>query len=144
MDDFVIKGIVPFMTRLHKSGVTLYLASGSDEGDVITEAKALGYAHLFEWRIYGAVGDANQEAKNNVMDRILKDAGSTNVKRIAAFGDGPVEIREMKKRGGLAIGIASDEVRRFDLNPAKRRRLIRAGADFIIPDFPKVRACWNF
>jgi len=135
VEDFVIKGVVPFMLRLHEAGVKLYLASGSDEGDVVTEARALGYAHLFEGRIYGAIGDASKEAKKIVMDRILKDVGAANVKSIAAFGDGPVEVREMKKRGGVAVGIASDEVRRFDLNGAKRRRLIRAGADLIIPDF---------
>ncbi len=79
--------------------------------------------------------DANFAVTGLAHEIIIKDVGTTQVKRIAAFGDGPVEIREMKKRGGLAIGIASDEVRRFDLNQAKRRRLIRAGADFIIPDF---------
>ena len=41
----------------------------------------------------------------------------------------------MRKRNGLAIGIASDEVRRFGLNPNKRSRLIRAGAHFIIADY---------
>ena len=76
-----------------------------------------------------------KEAKKIVMDRILNDVGAANVKRMAAFGDGPVEIREINKRGGLAVGIASDEVRRFGLNTTKRSRLIRAGADLVIPDF---------
>ena len=135
VDDFAIKGAVAFLTHLHERGVRLYLASGSDEGDVIAEAQALGYAHLFEGRIYGAVGDVAKEAKKIVMDRILNDVGAANVKRMAAFGDGPVEIREINKRGGLAVGIASDEVRRFGLNTTKRSRLIRAGADLVIPDF---------
>lgn len=133
--DFVIKGTVEFLTRLHQAGVRLYLASGSDETDVVAEAEALGYAPLFEGRIYGAVGDVNREAKKIVMDRILEDIGPGNVRRMAAFGDGPVEIREIRKRGGLAVGIASDEVRRFGLNPGKRSRLIRAGAHLVIPDF---------
>jgi hypothetical protein len=46
-----------------------------------------------------------------------------------------VEIRETRKRGGLAVGVASDEVRRHGLNLAKRSRLIQAGADLVIPDF---------
>ena len=33
------------------------------------------------------------------------------------------------------MGIASDEVRRRGLNLAKRERLIKAGADIIVPDF---------
>jgi len=135
VDDFVIKGVVPFLQRLYGAGVKLYLASGSDEGDVLAEARALGYAGLFEGRIYGAVGDAAKEAKRMVMDRIISDIGAANVGSMAAFGDGPVEIRESRKRGGVAVGIASDEVRRFGMNSAKRRRLIRAGADLIIPDF---------
>ncbi len=135
MDDFAIKGVVPFLHKLHESGIRLYMASGSDESDVIEEAKALGYASLFENRIYGAVGDVTKEAKKIVMDRIVKDIGQKNVRRIVAFGDGPVEIREINKRGGLAIGVASDEVRRFGLNQQKRSRLIRAGADIIISDY---------
>ena len=51
------------------------------------------------------------------------------------FGDGPVEIQETRKAGGIAVGVASDELRRFGLNPAKRSRLIQAGADLIVPDF---------
>ncbi len=135
VDDFTVKGAVDFLRRLHGAGVKLYLASGSDEDDVIAEACALGYADVFEGRIYGAVGDVTREAKKIVMDRILADIGAEQVASMAAFGDGPVEIRESRKRGGLAVGVASDEVRRFGLNDAKRRRLIRAGADLIIPDF---------
>lgn len=135
IDDFAIKGVVPFLNRLHESGIKLYMASGSDENDVIEEAKALGYAKLFENRIYGAVGDVTKEAKKIVMDRIVRDIGPGNAKQIMAIGDGPVEIREINKRGGLAVGIASDEVRRFGLNQQKRSRLIRAGADIIIPDY---------
>lgn len=135
IDDFAIKGVVPFLQRLHKTGIKLYMASGSDENDVIEEAKALGYADLFEGRIYGAIGDAAKEAKKIVMDRIVNDIGAKNARKIAAFGDGPVEIREINKRGGIAVGIASDEVRRFGLNQSKRSRLIRAGADIIIPDY---------
>lgn len=41
----------------------------------------------------------------------------------------------MLTRGGRAVGVASDEVRHFGLNSAKRSRLIRAGADVIVPDF---------
>jgi phosphoglycolate phosphatase-like HAD superfamily hydrolase len=78
VDDFVIKGAVPFLRCLSQAGVTLYLASGSDEGDVVAEARALGYAGLFEGRIYGAVGDAGQEAKRIVMDRIIRDIGAAS------------------------------------------------------------------
>ena len=133
--DFTIKGCLQFLKQLSEKGIILYLASGSDENDVIAEAKALGYANLFEGRIFGAVGDVSKEAKRIVMDRILQDIGSENSEKIASIGDGPVEIREIKKRGGIAIGIASNEIRRYGVNHVKRKRLIRAGADIIISDY---------
>ena len=138
--DFAVKGAVEFQRALHGAGVKLYMASGSDQDDVIAEARALGYADLFEGRIYGAIGDVTKEAKKIVMDRILTDIGADQISSMVAFGDGPVEIRESRKRGGLAVGIASDEVRRFGLNSSKRRRLIRAGADLIVPDFSQWQA----
>jgi hypothetical protein len=57
-----------------------------------------------------------------------------------ALGDGPVEIRETHKKGGYTIGVASDEVRRYGLHAGKRRRLIEAGADLVIPDFCQLDA----
>jgi phosphoglycolate phosphatase-like HAD superfamily hydrolase len=138
--DFTVKKAPELLHRLHKAGVKLYLASGTDEKDVIAEAEVLGYAGLFEGRIYGAVGDVAVEAKRIVLDRILKDIGSANVSQMVAFGDGPVEMRETRKRGGLTVGIASDELRRYGLNPGKRSRLIRAGADIIVPDFSQLDA----
>jgi rfaE bifunctional protein kinase chain/domain len=138
VDDFIIKGSVEFLNLLHENNIKLYLASGTDQDDVIAEAEALGYADLFEGRIYGAVGDVTKEAKRIVIDRILNDIGPDNFNKIAAIGDGPVEIREIKKRNGLAIGIASDEIRRFGLNQAKRSRLIKSGADIVISDYSQL------
>ncbi|MBK7628073.1 MAG: carbohydrate kinase [Bacteroidales bacterium] len=135
VEDFTMKNIVPFLTRLHAAGIKLYLASGTDAEDVREEAAALGYAHLFEDRIFGAVGDLNKEAKKIVLENILDLIGESARGEIATFGDGPVEIRETRKRGGITIGVASDEKKRFGLNAVKRTRLIKAGADIIIPDF---------
>ena len=108
--------------------------SGTDQDDVIAEAEALGYAHLFEGRIFGAVGDVNVEAKRDVLERIFREH-ALNGTSVVVFGDGPVEMREARKHECLGVGIASDEIRRFGPNPPKRARLIRAGADIIIPDF---------
>lgn len=136
-EDFQIKNAAPLLRHLHARGVKLYLASGTDEADVIAEAQAMGYADLFEGRICGAIGNANVEAKKLVLERIIREhrlAGHEFV----TFGDGPVEMRETHQRGGIAIGLCSDEVRRLGWNPAKRRRLIRGGADVLIPDFSQL------
>jgi phosphoglycolate phosphatase-like HAD superfamily hydrolase len=138
LEDVTLKNAVKLLEILHKAGVTLYLASGTDEEDVKNEARILGYDHLFKGGIYGAVGDVNKEAKKMVLDRILNDIGNSNTGQVAAFGDGPVEIRETRKRGGITVGIASNEVKRHSLNESKRSRLIKAGADIIVPDFSQL------
>ena len=133
--DFTIKGSVDFLFALHERGVRLYLASGTDQEDVQREADILGYRAVFENRIYGAIGDATREAKRMVLERVLADIGDQGPDRILTFGDGPVEIRETHKRGGYTIGVASNEIRRYGMNLSKRRRLIEAGADLIVPDY---------
>ena len=135
LDDLTIKGAIPFLKKLYEAGVKLYLASGSDENDVIEEARALGYEYLFEGRIYGSVGDVSIEAKRIVLNNIMEAIGRDASAQVVTFGDGPVEIRETRKRGGLTVGLATNELRRYELNVQKRTRLIKAGADVIIPDF---------
>jgi phosphoglycolate phosphatase-like HAD superfamily hydrolase len=112
----------------------IYLASGTDKADVINEAKSLGYDDLFDGGIYGSVGDISKYSKKMVIDDIIKN---NNLKgnELLVIGDGPVEIKECRKANGIAIGIASDEVRRYGLNQEKRTRLIKSGAQIIIPDF---------
>jgi rfaE bifunctional protein kinase chain/domain len=132
--DFTVKGAVAFAQALRQRGVTLYLASGTDHADVVAESTALGFADLFNGGIYGATGDIDSCSKKMVLDRILAE-NRLSGPELAVFGDGPVELRECRKRDGIAIGVASDEIRRHGLNPDKRARLIKAGAHLIVPDF---------
>ncbi len=132
--DFAVKSVVAFAQALRQRGVTLYLASGTDHADVAAEAQALGYAELFNGGIYGATGDLGTCSKKMVLDRIVRE-NHLRGPELAVFGDGPVELRECRKRDGLAIGVASDEIRRHGLNLHKRARLIKAGAHLIVPDF---------
>jgi rfaE bifunctional protein kinase chain/domain len=135
LEDLTVKNAIPCLKKMYDAGIQLILASGSDEKDVIEEARTLGYAYLFEGRIYGSVGDVTIEAKRIVLNRIMEKIGNDNATQVITFGDGPVEIRETRKRGGLTVGLATNELRRFGLNPSKRTRLIKAGADIVIPDF---------
>jgi sugar/nucleoside kinase (ribokinase family)/phosphoglycolate phosphatase-like HAD superfamily hydrolase len=140
VDDFALKGSHALLTALHAAGVKLYLASGTDQEDVVSEAAALGHAALFEGRIHGAVGDVKVEAKRIVLEKILSEIGRDGAGTLVTFGDGPVEIRETRKRGAFAVGVASDELRRFGWNMKKRSRVIKAGADLVVPDFSQWRA----
>ncbi len=135
--DYMMKGSLQALEGLSKAGVKLYLASGTDQEDVIAEAESLGYAQLFSGGIHGSIGDVRHEAKKVVLERILAEIG--DAAGLVTFGDGPVEIRETRKRGGWCVGVASDEVRRFGLNARKRERVIRAGADLVVADFTEWR-----
>lgn len=134
-EDYTVKGSIAFLRRLRNAGTTLYLASGTDESDLRREAEALGYADFFGGGIRGAVGDIDRDPKRLVLESILGGLGAEGGAGCAVFGDGPVEMREARKSGATAIGVASDESRRHGMNPAKRSRLVLGGAHAIIPDF---------
>ena len=69
-----------------------------------------------------------------IIEKIIKD-NHLQGNELAVFGDGPDEIREGRRAGGISVGITSNEVQRFGHNPAKRPRLVKAGAHLLIPDF---------
>ena len=134
VNDFTVNGAVGFLHKLHEKGVTLYLASGTDQEDVIAEADLLGYADLFNGGIFGSVGDVSKYSKKKCIRGIM-DKNNLHGHELVVFGDGPVEIKESRRVDGMAVGIASDEESGQGLNPEKRTRLIRAGAHYICPDF---------
>jgi phosphoglycolate phosphatase-like HAD superfamily hydrolase len=136
-EDFEVKGARAFLEMLSASGIKLYLASGTDQADVVSEATLMGYAHFFKGGIHGSVGNLKVEAKRVVIENIFQETGLSGG-QLLVVGDGPVEIREGRKRGARCLGVASDEHCRYGLNPAKRKRLIRAGADFIVPDYTQL------
>ncbi|MHA4736692.1 PfkB family carbohydrate kinase [Dyadobacter sp. MSC1_007] len=137
-EDYTLKGAVAFLYQLKERGVTMYLASGTDAEDVKNEAQMLGYADLFDGGIYGALKDYTKFSKKMIIEKIIRD---NNLKgnELAVFGDGPDEIREGRRAGGISVGITSNEVQRFGHNPAKRPRLVKAGAQLLIPDFSQYK-----
>jgi rfaE bifunctional protein kinase chain/domain len=132
--DYTIAGSVDFLRALREKGVTLYLTSGTDHDAAAREAGVLGYADLFNGGIFGASDDIHKNSKKQVLENIIH-GHRLQGPELAVFGDGPVEMRECRKVQGIAIGVASDEVRRHGLNPRKRTRLIQAGAQVVTPDF---------
>src|SRR5262249_48854597 len=123
-----------FLENLRRRGLSLYLASGTDLKYVRREAELLGLAPYFGKHVYGALDDYRNFSKQLIIERILRDHGLRG-EQLLAFGDGFVEIEEVKRVGGVAVAVASDEVRREGVNAWKRDRLIRAGADVIIADY---------
>ena len=129
-----IAGALDFLRDLRDRGVSLYLASGTDHTYVLQEAAALGVRPFFGDEIYGAMDDTEAYTKQRIIQRILDDHDLRG-NELLVVGDGPVEIREAADRGALTLGVAADEARRQGLNPRKRRRLVKAGADLIVTDF---------
>jgi len=132
-EEMMVPGAVPMLEALRDRGVSCYLASGTDEVYVLDEAAALGLPPYFAG-IYGALDDYQNYSKRMVIERILEE-NCLSGSEFVTFGDGYVEIEDTKAAGGVTVGVASDEVNRQGVNEWKRRRLIQAGADLIIPDF---------
>jgi hypothetical protein len=54
---------------------------------------------------------------------------------LLGFGDGFVEIKNVKDVDGTAVGLATAEPECQVVDKWKRQRLVSVGADFIIPNF---------
>jgi phosphoglycolate phosphatase len=133
-EDWTVPGSHALLEGLHRRGVTLYLASGTDLKYVKREAELLEVARFFGPHVYGALDDYENFSKQMVIERILKE-NDLRGDELLGFGDGFVEIEEIKRAGGVAVAVASDEVNRKGVNAWKRDRLVKAGADIVIPEY---------
>ena len=128
-----------FLQSLREMGISCYLASGTDVEFVKNEASLLGVAEYFDGGIFGALREYKKFSKAMVIQEIVKDIASTarsySGSELLIIGDGYVEIENAKAVGAIAVGVASVEDNRYNMNADKRERLIRAGADIIISDF---------
>jgi hypothetical protein len=107
----------------------------------------LGLDEYFGPRIYGACDDYKTFSKAKVIQRILEQ-NRVEGSSLLGFGDGYVEIQNVKQAGGTAVAVASDEAGRSGKADLwKRDRLIGVGADLVIPDYRDCRALiaylWN-
>ena len=133
-EDLMVPGSVDLLRNLERRGLTLYLASGTDEVYVKEETGLLGLTPFFEDRVHGALDRYQDFSKERVIRDLIATQGIKG-EELLGFGDGYVEIENVKAAGGTAVGVASDEARRRGVNAWKRERLIQAGVDLIIPDF---------
>ena len=88
----------------------------------------------FSEGIHGAQDDYHKFSKKMLIDELFRIYNLRGPDMVA-FGDGYVEIEDTKKRGGIAIGMATNEESGYGINTWKRNRLIQAEADCIIPNF---------
>ena len=143
-EPYLVPGVKDTLAALKQRGVKCFLTSGTDEEDVVEEAKLLGVYDFFE-SIHGAT-DANSTvcSKELVLRQLIEEKGLKG-SGLLGFGDGYVEIELTKQAGGYAVAVATEEGKRdTSVNGWKRSRLIRAGADCVIPDFTDTRRLMRY
>ena len=133
-EDYLVPGARELLERLKDRGLKMYLASGTDEIYMKEEARLLGVTQYFDGGVYGALDDYKSFSKAILIQRILSSAEFQG-HQFLGFGDGYVEIEEVKNVGGVAVGVASEEPGCTRVDEWKRQRLIGVGADYIVPNY---------
>lgn len=133
IEQLTVRNVFNFLEELKKRGVVMYVFSGTDREDVQNEAKVLGVDKYFA-EIWGALPSIEEYSKEKVIKEIIS-AHNLHGPEVMAVGDGPVELRNVKEQGGIALGVASDEKKGYGWDLHKRKRLLKAGADILIPDY---------
>jgi phosphoglycolate phosphatase-like HAD superfamily hydrolase len=133
-DKYLVPGARALLEALRARGLKLYLASGTDQEFMRREARLLDVDRYFDGGIYGALDDYKSFSKKILIQRVIASAECRG-DQFLCFGDGYVEIENVKEVGGVAVGVATDEPACQTVDAWKRRRLIGVGADFIIPNF---------
>ncbi|MBQ6065327.1 MAG: HAD family hydrolase [Clostridia bacterium] len=129
-----VKGAREILIGLREAGIKCYLASGTDEPDVMAEAELLGVDSFFDGGIHGARDGLTDCSKEAVIKELL-ESERVQPEELVTFGDGCVEIELTAAIGGYAVGVATDEKTGDGVDPWKRGRLLSAGAAMIIPHF---------
>ena len=134
-ETLTVPHIHDMLIALVDRGIILHLASGTDIEYVREEAHLLGVDIFFGNNINGALDDYRSFSKKMVIEHII-DEFNIPGDMLVGFGDGFVDIETVKSVHGTAVAVASDETGRSGkVDDWKRKRLIKAGADIVIPDF---------
>jgi phosphoglycolate phosphatase-like HAD superfamily hydrolase len=140
----MVPGSRHLVERLARRDLLLVISSGTELAHVQAETAVLGLDPFFGPRIFGPVENDRSFSKQRVLEMLIAERGLAG-SEIACIGDGPAEVLAAKAVGGLAIGVASDEIERSGrTNVLKREHLLRAGADVIVPDYRSIAAILRF
>jgi phosphoglycolate phosphatase len=132
--DFLVPGSLELILALKQRGLKLYLASGTDEVYMKRECDLLGLTPYFDGGVFGALDDYTKFEKDLLIRDIIRNSGIRG-EEFLGFGDGYVEIQNVKEVGGVAVGVATDEGACLQSDAWKRDRLAAVGADYILPNY---------
>jgi phosphoglycolate phosphatase-like HAD superfamily hydrolase len=132
-EKYLVPGSRALLESLIHRGYKMYLASGTDDAYVQDEARLLNVHRYFNG-VHGALDDYKSFSKAILIQRIIS-AAEFEGEEFLGFGDGYVEIENVKQVGGFAVGVATNEPDCLVVDEWKRRRLAGVGADIIIPNY---------
>lgn len=130
---WAVPGSHGILEALGRRGLKLFLASGTQLRFVRSEAELLLLSSYFGTEINAPDDNDTTFSKRGVIERIMKENNLLG-EELLSFGDGVVETEEVRRVGGTAVAVASDETP-GDINRWKRDRLVPAGADVVIADY---------
>ncbi|MBK9170784.1 MAG: HAD family hydrolase [Bryobacterales bacterium] len=133
-EKYLVPGSRALLESLRERGLRMYLASGTDEIYMKEEARLLDVARYFDGGVFGALDDYKSFSKKILIQRLIAGA-ECHGPELLGFGDGYVEIENVKEVGGTAVGIATQEPECREIDAWKRQRLAGVGADYIVPNF---------
>ncbi len=133
-EQYLVPGARAFLENMKQRGLKLYCASGTDQAYTLEETRLLEVEQYFDGRIYGALDDYKSFSKE-ILIRKMVSSMECRGEELVGFGDGYVEIKNVKDAGGVAVGVATDEPECVAVDQWKRERLVKVGADFIVPNF---------
>ena len=133
-DRYTVPGARRWLEILRERGLKMYLASGTDHAYMLEEARLLDVERYFDGGVFGALDDYKSFSKKILIQRVIASSEFRGDEFIG-FGDGYVEIENVREVGGVTVGVASDEPECLRVDEWKRQRLIGVGADYIIPNY---------
>jgi len=133
-DKYVVPGARALLEAFRERGLKMYCASGTDQVYTQEEARLIQVDHYFNGGIYGAVDDYKHFSKEILIQKMIASLECRG-EELLGFGDGYVEIKNVKDVGGIAVGVATAEPECQVVDEWKRKRLVSVGADFVIPNF---------
>ena len=111
-----------------------------------TRWKKLGcwrFGNTFQGGIYGAQDDYKSFSKEILIQRMISGLECKG-DELLGFGDGFVEIKNVKDVGGIAVGLATAEPECQVVDEWKRQRLVERRRGLHRSQFPLPRrSCWR-
>lgn len=133
-EEWVVPHAHAALALLQERGIRPVVASGTDLAHVSHEVELLKLAPFVGGRVFAPKDNDANFRKRDVIARTLETSGVPGTE-LLGFGDGVVETQEVKRAGGVAVGIASVPAGSRGTHAGKRDTLVAAGADLIVPDY---------